>query len=501
MFLSGDSYKLSNDATPSRVIHLRNMSDRTSKDDLISLASPYGAISNIVLLKNSRQAMIEFSRIQSAIAFLKATSRNKPVLHNSTVYTQYSLHQSLESQEGKSPLSMMPVDSVSSTSDEPEASRVLLATILNVRYPIDVNVISQVFSPYEKAPRRTVEKIIVFRKPAGLHALVQFSNIGSAIRAKRELEGQNIFTGCCTLHVTFSIEKEIEISENSDLARDFTNPHLPYHPTPSDAYKLPDIKRTPTDSTQLSSFSIAPHQFTPTYGAPATGRSQGRGSSGYFPGSASDSLVLPHSVILVSNIPPESVSITELFNLFSNYGVIKRIKLLHEDDTKALIQFTSEEMSEDAIECLDRISLFGSVLSVVESHYDTIQSPIPVSEGGDGRTVDFQDSSLNRCRFGPVFLGKGTPSPPTAVLHVSNMSPTTSEESLMQHLQTRQPHRVNAIRMIDSSSSSSSSSMVTKRMALVKFDDEEKATEVMCLMHNSALDGMNIRLSFSSNKI
>lgn len=51
----------------SRVIHIRNISQDTTINDLLMLASPFGAVTNHLLAKSKHQAFIEFQDPMSAV--------------------------------------------------------------------------------------------------------------------------------------------------------------------------------------------------------------------------------------------------------------------------------------------------------------------------------------------------------------------------------------------------------------------------------------------------
>jgi hypothetical protein len=58
-------------------------------------------------------------------------------------------------------------------------------------------------------------------------ALIQFSTPNEAQAAKSALEGQNIYSGCCTLRIQYSQLPQLQIKANNDRTRDFTQPNLP----------------------------------------------------------------------------------------------------------------------------------------------------------------------------------------------------------------------------------------------------------------------------------
>jgi len=40
------------------------------------------------------------------------------------------------------------------------------------------------------------------------------------------LNGQNVYNGCCALHIDFSKLKKLSVRYNNEKSRDFTNPNL-----------------------------------------------------------------------------------------------------------------------------------------------------------------------------------------------------------------------------------------------------------------------------------
>jgi hypothetical protein len=79
-----------------------------------------------------------------------------------------------------------------------DENNVLLFNIMNPIYPITVEVIHRICTPFGK-----VARIVILRKN-GIQAMVEFDDVKSAIEAKEELQGADIYTDCCTIHVDFS---------------------------------------------------------------------------------------------------------------------------------------------------------------------------------------------------------------------------------------------------------------------------------------------------------
>lgn len=112
--------------------------------------------------------------------------------------------------------------SSSSTSDlmpcrnEERENHVLLVTVINPAYPITCvstgvgpwsrvmgvivrqEVIHQICNPHGK-----VYRVVIFKKN-GIQAMVEFDCIESAKRAKVNLHGCDIYSGCCTLRIEYA---------------------------------------------------------------------------------------------------------------------------------------------------------------------------------------------------------------------------------------------------------------------------------------------------------
>ncbi|XP_077212619.1 polypyrimidine tract-binding protein homolog 2-like isoform X2 [Tasmannia lanceolata] len=103
---------------------------------------------------------------------------------------------------------------------EPE-SNVLLASIENMQYAVNVDVLHTVFSAFGP-----IQKIAMFEKNAGIQALVQYADVQTAIVAKEALEGHCIYDGgFCKLHLSYSRHTDLNVKANNDRSRDYTIPN------------------------------------------------------------------------------------------------------------------------------------------------------------------------------------------------------------------------------------------------------------------------------------
>lgn len=181
--------------------------------------------------------------------------------------------------------------------------------------------------------------------------------------------------------------------------------------------------------------------------------------------------------ILVSNLNTDKIDEDKLFNLFSMYGNIVRIKLLHNKPDHALVEMGDGFQAELAVHFLKGALLFGKRLEVNYSKYSNI-TPAP-------DTHDYAGSSLNRFNRNAVKNYRYCCSP-TKMIHISTLPQDIAEDELVSHLEEH--GAIVGTKIFEVSG---------KKQALILFEDEEQATEALVCKHASSIDGNTIRISFS----
>ncbi|RVX21210.1 Polypyrimidine tract-binding protein-like 3 [Vitis vinifera] len=391
--------------------------------------------------------------------------------------------------------------------EDAQPNRILLVTIHHLLYPITVEVLHQVFSPHG-----FVEKIVTFQKSAGFQALIQYQSRQSAVSAINALQGRNIYDGCCQLDIQFSNLTELQVNYNNERSRDFTNPSLPseqkgrssqsgygdgggmYALQPPGARPVafpqvglpqlctelhPGSSLAPgsiivfgTAQEQIVNYLIIVHSDIFVMGnATAIAAAFGGGLP---PGISGTN---DRCTVLVSNLNPDEIDEDKLFNLFSLYGNIVRIKLLRSKPDHALVQMGDGFQAELAVHFLKGAMLFGKRLEVNFSKYPNI-TPAP-------DTHDYSNSNLNRFNRNAAKNYRYCCSP-TKMIHVSTLPQDITEEEIVTHLE-KHGSIVNT-KLFEANG---------KKQALVLFETEEQATEALVCKHASLIDGSTIRISFS----
>ncbi|XP_046865744.1 heterogeneous nuclear ribonucleoprotein L isoform X16 [Drosophila willistoni] len=102
----------------------------------------------------------------------------------------------------------------------PETTRpnhILLFTIINPFYPITVDVLHKICNPHGQ-----VLRIVIFKKN-GVQAMVEFDSLDAATRARENLNGADIYAGCCTLKIDYAKPEKLNVYKNEpDTSWDYT---------------------------------------------------------------------------------------------------------------------------------------------------------------------------------------------------------------------------------------------------------------------------------------
>jgi polypyrimidine tract-binding protein 2 len=328
---------------------------------------------------------------------------------------------------------------------------------------------------------------------AGLQGLLQYASQLSATQARNTLQGRNIYDGCCTLDIQYSNLQELQVNYNNERTRDYTNVTLPSehtrasNPGNNNIVGVSMLQSTLFgDSANLYNLQTGPRSgFQQPAGAQLGLNSYQVQMGSQSAAAAAFGGVLPPGItgtndrctLLASNLAPEEVDADKLFNLFSNYGNITRIKILHNKPDHALIQMGDGFQAELAFNYLKGVTLFGKRMDVNFSKHAQI-NPSP-------DTSDFSSSPLNRFNRNAAKNYRYCCTP-TKMIHVSSLPADVTVEDITTHLSAH--GTILNVKIFESNG---------KKQALVNFENEEQATEALVCKHASQMRNNTIRLAFS----
>uniref|UniRef100_H3CBY4 Heteroous nuclear ribonucleoprotein L like n=1 Tax=Tetraodon nigroviridis TaxID=99883 RepID=H3CBY4_TETNG len=475
----GDSHRIS----PSPVVHVRGLCEAVVEADLIDALEKFGTICYVMMMPFKRQALVEFSELQSADRCVSCGAKEPVYIAGQQAYFNYSTSKRITRP---------------TNADNPNSgNKVLLLSIQNPLYPITTDVLYTVCNPVGN-----VLRIVIFKRN-GIQAMVEFESVHCAQKAKAALNGADIYAGCCTLKIEYARPTRLNVIKNDNESWDYTKPYLvrradrgkgrqrqailgehpasysengygppcPLLPLPSNSrYKLspldvPDMVSYPLP--QSSSYSYSGHT--------------------------------PSSVAMVSGLHPSKMNCTRIFNLFCLYGNIEKVKFMKSVPGTALVEMGDEYAVDRAITHLNSIKVFGKRLNVcVSKQHAVIPSQVFELEDGSSSYKDFAMTRNNRFSSAGQ-ASKNIIQPPSAVLHYYNVPPCVSQEQLLRLCSEHDVPGFVKFKMFDAKPSSKTIS------GLLEFDSKTEAVEVLTVLNHYQIripNGSNpytLKLCFSTS--
>eukprot|EP00697_Spironema_sp_BW2_P016336 gnl/Spiro4/7522_TR3936_c0_g1_i1.p1 gnl/Spiro4/7522_TR3936_c0_g1~~gnl/Spiro4/7522_TR3936_c0_g1_i1.p1 ORF type:complete len:518 (+),score=121.47 gnl/Spiro4/7522_TR3936_c0_g1_i1:87-1556(+) len=436
---------------PSRVLHVRGIPADTLDTELQQAGQPFGRVTHVMVMRGKSQGFIEFADVESARAMIEYHTAVPALIRGVyPVHYQYSARTEL---------------TASGNNQNTQAHSVLLATVLNVVFPITIETMVTIFGRFG-----TVCKVILFSSKNGsTQCLLQYADVLSATVAKQQLDGQNIYQNCCTLRIQFSNLPELNVKYNNDHQRDLLNPYLPTGPSEGGA---DGAAHTPAAAAATYGAAVGfPGALTPQFG----GLGLGVGMPGIDTG---------RPVVIVSNLNTELVTPDCLFTLFGVYGDVNRVKIMYNKKDVALVQFATSEQASSAIRHLNGCPLFGQMMSVNLSNHPSIAAPRSQDADSGELNHDYTNSPLHRFKI-PASKNFKNICPPCAVLHLSNIPPDVSEADLSTLFSSY--GTVVSFKFFENN----------RKMALVQMGDIDEAVRALIYLHNHRLGETNLKITFS----
>lgn len=164
---------------------------------------------------NGRAALIEFPEISTPTRLVHWAKINPFFIGTLPVRLEFS-SQTVTAPANFSKQSL--TENIMATDTTPNS--VLHFDITNATYPITVDVLKAICSRHGVLQRIYIGKVNLDKS---LEALVEFATIEESKKAREHLDGADIYSGCCSLSVTFSKMKKIHVTKNDTEQWDFTD--------------------------------------------------------------------------------------------------------------------------------------------------------------------------------------------------------------------------------------------------------------------------------------
>ncbi|KAM9981137.1 hypothetical protein ACTFIY_003446 [Dictyostelium cf. discoideum] len=537
---------------PSAVLHIRSIPQGTTENDLfkITFDHKFGKCVSVRILERFHQALLEMDSVESATRLLKYSQKNSLLLHGKPVQISFSKSQSINQPTPQSPTNTTtnttsssssshrssPPSSSSSSSynglpqagsrqsnfspntnnSAPIAGTVLLSTIENPgSNSITIDHLYHVFSSCGE-----VLRIVMFNKN-NLQALIEFSTVESALHAKKTLSNHSLFHGGqCTLKLEVSKTDRLNITQNTDRAKDFSkslptvnqssqqqqssyyqsngnnnnnnnnnqqqqqhhnnNNNNHHHQSSSSSSSSSPSQgshhhhhnnNNNNNNNHHSHHHSSPSQHPHHSGSVSTNQQVGNHHSHHHGHNHHGSNHHNHhhqnggnighhrtTVLLVHGLDEAVMTCDRIFNLFCVYGNVQRVKILSSKKGAALVQMEDVQQAEAVIRFYHQMPLFKDTLQINYSKHLSITD----SHNPESPTLskDFAQSNLNRFTH-PINTYKHLYKP-SQTLYFSNVPKDFTETNfnqLFQSLNLQKPvgFKIFSAQLAPGASSSSSS--------------------------------------------
>ncbi|XP_017147666.1 heterogeneous nuclear ribonucleoprotein L isoform X9 [Drosophila miranda] len=327
----------------------------------------------------------------------------------------------------------------------PETTRpnhILLFTIINPFYPITVDVLHKICHPHGQ-----VLRIVIFKKN-GVQAMVEFDNLDAATRARENLNGADIYAGCCTLKIDYAKPEKLNVYKNEpDTSWDYTLSTGEILPSKS-LFSIPENVVMLESQPPL----LGPGAAFPQFGAPEyhpTTPDNWKGASihptglmkeptGVVPGRNAPVAFTPQgqaqgAVMMVYGLDHDTSNTDKLFNLVCLYGNVARIKFLKTKEGTAMVQMGDSVAVERCVQHLNNIPVgTGGKIQIAFSKQNFLSEVINPFLLPD-HTPSFKEytGSKNNRFLSPAQASKNRIQPPSKILHFFNTPPGLTEDQLI----------------------------------------------------------------------
>ncbi|XP_070851296.1 heterogeneous nuclear ribonucleoprotein L isoform X20 [Drosophila suzukii] len=280
-------------------------------------------------------------------------------------------------------------------------------------------------------PHGQVLRIVIFKKN-GVQAMVEFDNLEAATRARENLNGADIYAGCCTLKIDYAKPEKLNVYKNEpDTSWDYTlstgeilpKPPLlgpgaafppfgapEYHPTTPENWKGAAIHPT--------GLMKEPAGVVPGRNAPVAFTPQGQAQG---------------AVMMVYGLDHDTSNTDKLFNLVCLYGNVARIKFLKTKEGTAMVQMGDSVAVERCVQHLNNIPVgTGGKIQIAFSKQNFLSEVINPFLLPD-HTPSFKEytGSKNNRFLSPAQASKNRIQPPSKILHFFNTPPGLTEDQLI----------------------------------------------------------------------
>jgi len=378
-------------------------------------------------------------------------------------------------------------------------NHILLLTVLNAKYPINVEVIYKVCTIVGK-----IKRIVCFERNTVVQAMVEFDTLENASKARTSLHGCDIYNNCCTMKVEYSKMENLRVRENGPMSWDFTvgkmereerRPVILNEPEMGGGVAMGENGRGADFMGGMRSMDMM--------GSMGDNRGQFGSSMGERMGGGDRGGWERSCVVVVHNLSQGEVNCDRLFNLVCQYGNVSKIFFMKTKPGCAMVEMADHDGAQRAVANLQGAILFGNKmqLDISKKHTRITNAPLEfdLPDGSSSVKDYFGNNRLNRFNT-PEMAKKNRILAPTKVVHFYGIPRVSDQEIEDLFSEYAAPHP-NKIKWVESKRGDGGSSANREDdrsgVGLAYFDTAEECTEALVLVNHRELEGKTIKLCFS----
>jgi len=370
-------------------------------------------------------------------------------------------------------------------------NHILLITVLNAKFPINVEVMYKVCTIVG-----SLRRIVCFERNTVVQAMVEFETLESASKARTSLHGCDIYNNCCTMKVEYSKMESLKVRENGPMSWDFT---LNSNEGRGEMGR-PVILNDPD-------MAMGGGGHPDMMGG---GRPDGFRGQEFMSGMRSMDMMGPghvrqgddrSCVVIVHNLAMGEINCDRLFNLVCQYGNVSKIFFMKTKPGCAMIEMGDHDGAQRLITNLQSTLLFGNKLQLDLSKKHTRITNAPLEfklEDGSNSVKDYvSDWRLNRFNTKEM-ARKNRILAPTKVIHFYGIPKDMTERDIENLFGEYCAPAPNKIKFVESKKEREVGNGEERSgVGLAYFNSVEDATEALVLVNHRDISGKMIKLCFS----
>jgi len=384
-------------------------------------------------------------------------------------------------------------------------NHILLITVLNAKFPINVEVMYKVCTIVG-----TIKRIVCFERNTVVQAMVEFETLESASKARTSLHGCDIYNNCCTMKVEFSKMESLKVRENGPMSWDFTMSEggevarrtILNAPDMGGDMMGGGVRQDFHGQDFMAGMRSMDMMGHSGHGGPGPGNHNDMMMGG--PGPAHGRGDDRSCVVVVHNLATGEMNCDRLFNLVCQYGNVSKIFFMKTKPGCAMIEMGDHEGAQRIISNLQSTLLFGNKLQLdlSKKHIRITNAPLEFKlDDGTNSVKDYvSDWRLNRFNTKEM-ARKNRILAPTKVIHFYGVSRDMSEddiEKLFEEYCAPPPHKVKFVESKKERDGGKNDEREERSgVGLAYFNSVEEATEALVMVNHRDISGKMIKLCFS----